>query len=223
MFDTKESLQILQIVATMAGFSFAVYQLRQEYLWRRKQYAVNMLAEWNRHTANYRKIIEKFKPGLLDQSGGRKSCDLSYKEAEGLYLSTPADQNKWELRYAIVELLNYCEYIAVSETQGIGESGILKDSFCHTVFRWYLELQPYVVVTAQRREKNPWTPLTNAVKQWIKRCWIEEKETRKFVEDPLNHKVPELGIETMSNGDPAFQGLAGEARSAMAVVEPGTQ
>src|SRR5690348_16560007 len=106
--------QATQILVTLGGFVFAILQLRAEYRWRRQQYAVNMVAEWNNHTAAHRKGIEQALPGLMDRQGPNKDVDLTADMAEQLYFAKHTDKDLWVLKGHCIELLNYCEYIAVS-------------------------------------------------------------------------------------------------------------
>jgi hypothetical protein len=58
------------VIVTATGFGFAVWQLNKEYRWRRKQYAVNMLGEWNGKVVAYRISIEGALPHAGDVEAG---------------------------------------------------------------------------------------------------------------------------------------------------------
>jgi hypothetical protein len=163
------TLQLIQVivsavgvVVTAVGFGFAVWQLHKEYGWRRQQYAVNMLAEWNEQTAPLRRGIDEMFTGLLDKHGPRQKVDLTAEKAHKIY---DADQGtpEWQVKCHLLELLNYCEYVAVSFKRNVGDHAILEQSFQETLRRWHDELIAFIEVTIERRGYNPWKPFSEFV------------------------------------------------------------
>lgn len=157
-------LQALQVVVTVGGFGFAIWQLRSEYRWRRREFALHMLAEWNDKTAAHHRGIEAGLPGLLDASPTDASSELTPARAEAVYLARRGDPD-WDLRTHIVELLNYSEYVAVAYVKRVGDREIMADSLCRTVARWYRRLEPYVAVTGGHRGFDPWRSLSAAAQE----------------------------------------------------------
>jgi len=132
---------------TTCGFLIVILQLWLEYRWRRNQYAVSMLAEWNRHTAEHRDAIDRAYPGLLDVAGPRNTTHLSSAEAAALYESTSARAAELHtIERHIIELLNYCEFVAVSAGYRVAARRILDRSFLRTLHVWHHELLPYIHV-----------------------------------------------------------------------------
>lgn len=78
-------LQAVQITVTVCGFAFAIWQLRREYGWRRRQFALHMLAEWNDKTDPHRRGVEEGLPGLLDASRDEAPVVLTPERAEAIY------------------------------------------------------------------------------------------------------------------------------------------
>jgi hypothetical protein len=157
-------LQALQIVVTVGGFGFAIWQLRSEYRWRRRQFALHVLAEWNEKTDAHRRGVEQGLPGLLDAASEGSPPVLTEERAEAIYCARSGDPDR-ELRTHIVELLNYAEYVAVSYAERVGDRRILLVSLGRTVTRWYRQLRPYVLVTAKHRGFDPWKPLDEFVRE----------------------------------------------------------
>src|SRR5260370_4884996 len=82
----------LGVVVTAVGFGFAVWHLQKEYRWRRRQYAVNMLGDWNGRVVVHRVSIEAAFPGLMDPTDKkrhREARDTMKKRAEEIYLAVP--------------------------------------------------------------------------------------------------------------------------------------
>ncbi|HEV7671731.1 MAG TPA: hypothetical protein VGS22_24680 [Thermoanaerobaculia bacterium] len=142
-----------------------------EYSWRRKQNAVGMLAEWNRQTGDHRVGIDRFFPGLLDTAGPRSEVSLSEEEASDLYLSTyRGSPELFDTKRHIEEILNYCEFIAVSALNDVADLDILAGSFFATIHVWYHELEPYIRVAKYHQGYDPWTPLGVFIAQIPSHC-----------------------------------------------------
>jgi hypothetical protein len=166
--DTKECLQLAQVAVTLGGFLFAILQLRSEYRWRRNQYAVNMLGDWNNRVVVHRMSIEAAFPGLMDATDGercRQAVTRLAERAKEIYFALPKKREEgqpetdWELREHFIELLNYCEYVASSHDTGVGDGGMLVKSFGATLARWHEVLQPFMEVLRKHRGYDPWGPL----------------------------------------------------------------
>jgi hypothetical protein len=143
------------VIVTAGGFGFAVWQLRREYRWRRQQYAVNMLAEWNDRTAPLRRGIDAALPGLLDEFQSKKGLELNLEIAKRIY-DAGAGTPDWEVKSNLIDLLNYCEYVAVSFQCQVGDNVILASAFQNTLVRWHETLAAFIEVTVARRGYDPW-------------------------------------------------------------------
>src|SRR5262249_51650739 len=120
------------------------------------------LSEWNAHTAPYRRGIDEVFPGLLDTQGPRANVDLTKKRAHELYDAEPSSKDL-VVKCHLIELLNYCEYVAVSFQREVGDRKILEESFQETLRRWHYELSPFIEVTKERRGYNPWRPFSKFI------------------------------------------------------------
>jgi hypothetical protein len=162
----KDVMGFLQFIVTTLGFLTVIVQLGLEYRWRRRQYAVNMLAEWNTHTADHREAIDRAYPGLLDVSGPQSTIHMSPAQAQALYDATASvEPNLFATERHVIELLNYCEFVAISGLHKVAARAILEASFLSTLHVWYHELLPYVTVTKAHRGYNPWQPLDDYISQ----------------------------------------------------------
>lgn len=148
------------IVAAAALWRGA-FTLRQEYAWRRRQLAINILAAWNDNTAEHRHEISRHLPGVLDRDARRTSLDDV--EATQLYVATKEDKERFETRRHIIELLNYCEYVTVAYQKGVADPAILDNSVIATVVDYYTALEPFVRVRTVKRGRDPWAALSDFV------------------------------------------------------------
>ncbi len=97
----------------------------------RKQLAVQMLAEWNRNTADHRAAIDLAYPGQLDDTHPSQGGGPRLDEAEAKRLHDAGTQNPDDIqvRGHVMQLLNYCEYVAVAAQQGAADPQVVAGSF----------------------------------------------------------------------------------------------
>lgn len=153
-------------ILTLTGVSLALVQLRWEYRWRRRQYAVDMGSAWNEHTAAHREAIEQAFPGLLDVESKRADVAVSRERAEELYFASSANRADSDLNRHIIELLNYCEYVAISYANDVSDRTVIEGSFKEALLQWHRGLRHYITVTTKIRAYNPWLPFCEVVSQW---------------------------------------------------------
>lgn len=63
-----ETLKIILPAITAIGVIIAIYTLRANHDWNRRNYAISLLEKWNEKTIVHRRAIENFLPGLLDKT-----------------------------------------------------------------------------------------------------------------------------------------------------------
>ena len=91
----------------------AIWTLKANHDWNRRNYTAGLVAEWNDETSVHRRAIEKLRPGLIDLDTKGEVTELTKKDASAIYTSK-ADTPEWELRFHFIELLNYFEVIAIT-------------------------------------------------------------------------------------------------------------
>jgi hypothetical protein len=167
---TWPTLAQIQVLVPTLGFLAVFYQLASDYFWRRRHYAVNMVAEWNNQTSKYRRDIDSCYPGILEQSGPQEHVYLPREEAAKVFDSLPKDAGRFAAKHDITELLNYCEYISVSYRNDVANKKILLESFLETLHLWHHQLLPFMRIAAERRTYNPWAPFSDFISLHYKRC-----------------------------------------------------
>lgn len=135
--------------------------------WNRRRSAADLLGRWNEHTLQHRKVIEAWKPGIIDYTqDARARPIIAPLEASEVYRANPSQQ-LWNIRFAIIELLNFFEEIASSVQHHVADEQIIKGSISIPMKRYYEALLPYVrVVTHEESNSNPWTPLSQQLETW---------------------------------------------------------
>jgi hypothetical protein len=158
----KTVCAVITAISTAFIAFYAIRTLKREFSWRRQQLAVNMLAEWNRQTSEYRTIIDRWKHGLLDP---KSTDELTLREAVELNdyrpkVSNTESDDREKQRHAIIELLNYCEYVAVAYQNHVADQAMIDASFTGTISQWYRKLRPFTFARSKQLGRNPWQPLS---------------------------------------------------------------
>ncbi len=166
-------LEHITQILTVIGLFLTAWTLWTNHDWNRRQYAVNMLADWNARTSIHRKAIESLRPRLVDvDKTSHEVVEITGDDATKIYGSLPTDSDttKWELRFHFVELLNYFEFISVAYSYNVADQQIIEESFRNVLERWYDILHEFINVVAEnRRYKNPespWQPYVDLIKSW---------------------------------------------------------
>jgi hypothetical protein len=160
---------------TAVALFLTVWTLKRNHDWNRRQYASNMVAEWNTKTSIHRKAIENLKPGLIDEDPNNTTesiVELTKQEAKAIYCSDPNNPDQkalWELRFHFIELLNHFESIAIAYRNGVGDREIIEEAFRNVLVRWRKILHEFIDMVECKRGYKPWQPYTDLVAFWEER------------------------------------------------------
>jgi len=171
-------------ILTALGLLFTVKTLKANHDWNRRNYATNLVAEWNNKTFAHRKAIECLKPGLVDLNKQREPIEITKMDASTIYCSKPTDTQDWELRFHFIELLNHFEAIAVAYRNGVGDRIIIEESLGNSLIRWHEILVNFIKTVNEHRGYEAWEPYTNLVNYWERKPF----KVRPYTED-LNHFI----------------------------------
>jgi hypothetical protein len=92
--------------------------------------------------------------GLLDEFGPSKDGAITAVIANRLY-DAEGGSPDWEVKWHVIDLLNYCEYVAVCIRCHVGDHMILANAVNKTLARWHRELSAFMRVTEERRGLQP--------------------------------------------------------------------
>jgi len=153
--------KITSLVA-LVSIPIALWVFQDGHDWNRREYAANMIAEWNEQTGDHRKIIEKYKPGLIDIDSSGNIVEITKAEAREIYKSKPNDP-KWEVRFSIIELLNYMEFISMSYFHRTGDQLMIEESYAQFLVPLHDTLKNFIDVVKEERGYDPWKPYLDFV------------------------------------------------------------
>jgi hypothetical protein len=153
---------------TALGLIVAVWTLRANHEWNRRNYTVGLITAWNEKTSSHRKVIERLRPGLIDLNTKGAVTELTKGDAMAIYTSQ-IDTPEWELRFHFIELLNHFEAVAVAYRNRVGDSRMIDQSLRSALLRWHDILEHFMEVVSQHRGYEPWEPYTAVVAYWKRR------------------------------------------------------
>jgi len=131
----------------------------------KRAFAVKLLLKWNNNTLVHRRAIEKAFPGLLDHKHGDYT-QLTKKHATEIYNATNNESELFELRFHIIELLNFFEAVAMAYENSVADQEILETSFKGTLNNYYIALHDFLAIVEDCRQYQPWKPYITLVRRW---------------------------------------------------------
>lgn len=152
-------------IVTAVGIFVAVWTLRANQDWNRRQYTALLVASWNDKTSSHRKAIETYRPGLIDLDSHGIPTELTKSDASSIYLAKPGTP-EWDLRFHFIELLNHLEAIATAYRNSVGDNQMIEESFRNPLIRIHHILANFLGVVAQQRGYEPWEPYSAVVAHW---------------------------------------------------------
>ena len=152
-------------IITAIGVFVAVWTLRANHEWNRRQYTASLVAAWNEKTSSHRKAIEKLRPGLIDLDSRGTPTEITKADATAIYSAKP-DTPEWELRFHFTELLNHFEAIASAYRNNVGDQQMIEESFRSVLIRFQDILKNFIATVKQHRGYEPWEPYSAVVAYW---------------------------------------------------------
>lgn len=152
-------------IITAISVLVAVWTLRANHDWNRRNYTAALIGQWNDETSVHRKAIEKLRPGLIDLDSKGEVVEICEKDARAIY-SSKVDTPEWELRFHFIELLNYFETITAAYRNRVGDPQMIEESLRNVLVRWRKILRHFMEVVEKERGYKPWEPFTTVVDFW---------------------------------------------------------
>jgi len=160
-------LTAIGTIGTLIGAWLVYKALKADHDWNRRQYAMDMLKDWNANTAGHAKAIEDVFPHLrdVDRTGGQVT-ELTKQQSKHIYTCNPEDASLWNVRFHLVELLNYLEVIAIAYVEGVADEGMVHRCFRGPMMKWHDILTNFIQVVETCEGYQPWEILQQVVGEW---------------------------------------------------------
>ncbi|QNI30846.1 DUF4760 domain-containing protein [Alloacidobacterium dinghuense] len=163
-------------IVTAVGVFVAVWTLRANHDWNRRQYTAILVAGWNEKTSIHRKAIERLRPGLIDLDSKGTPTELTRADAAAIYTAKP-DTPEWELRFHFVEFLNHLEAIASAYRNKVADEQMLEESFRSVLIRVHDILVNFIATVDQHRGYEAWEPYSAVVAYWKRKPFKPRRYT----------------------------------------------
>lgn len=167
MLDTiSEFAKLIGIIGTFIGVWIAVRSLRENHEWNRRQYAMNIIVNWNQNTVEHAKAIEEQFPGIryLDRMSGAMN-EITLSRAIQILGAKPESED-FNVRFHIISLLNYFEYVALSASTQVADRDIIINTLSGPIRKWISVLHNFNNAVSQCWGFQPWDGLLKTVEQW---------------------------------------------------------
>lgn len=174
------SLEVLLAVLTLAVMTFGivvpliigVIQLKKRFDWEKGMLASQLGNMWSEKTLEHRQIIEqKYGPYLV------KSEPISPPDAAEFVGATEGEL--YQVKIAVISLLNYFEDIAVLYLSGMADRLIIDETIRRPMMRYYDKVRPLAKCIDHVAGYCSWKPLDDLVNLW-KREDSDRKQLKVF-------------------------------------------
>lgn len=154
-------------IVTAIGVILAYLTLRANHEWNRRNYASQMVSNWNKQTKPFIDDIEKIEPRIIDFKGGRLT-QITQEYAHEIYFSKYSEESKeWKLRTRFIHLLNEFEHISAAYNNAVGDRKMIEESFKDILVKWGFVLMHFIdIYKSQRDNSNPWGPFHSLYNRW---------------------------------------------------------
>jgi hypothetical protein len=149
----------------IASAWIAIVSLRANHDWNRRQYALNLVGDWNAKTEPHQKAIEGAFPGILNiNEDGMPVAEFTLKRAVEVYNATSGDD--YNLRFHLLQMGNHLEFIASAYLNYVGDRKIIEVAFGNVIVRWYDAMHNFTEVIKMKRKYAPWRPFYDLTLKW---------------------------------------------------------
>jgi hypothetical protein len=153
-------------VGSLIGVCFIYLSPRANHDWQRREYAMNILRDWNTNTGAHWLEIEKVFPHLrdVDRTGG-KQTELTKQQSKEIYTCT-SENKYWNVRFHLIELLNFGDFIGSAYLQQVADKQIVTRSVREPLMKWHEILRNFIEVVETCEGYQPW-PQYPAVSEFV--------------------------------------------------------
>ncbi len=168
----------LGTLGTLIAAGLVFKTLKSNHDWQRREYATNIVRDWNTNTSWHWQAIETVFPHLrdIDRTSGLVS-ELTRQQALEIYTCEPSSRAYWELRYHFIELLNYLEFVAVAYIQNVADHEIVESCLQLPMVKYHDMFRNVIDVVENCEGYRPWEPYTQVVGRWKARSVTIRKST----------------------------------------------
>jgi len=161
-------ISLFSLYNSLRQFKLATKTFADAHEWNRRNFASQMISNWNKQTKLVIDDIEKIEPGIIDFGKDNNLTQITQKDAESIYFSRYSeDSREWKLRTRFIHLLNEFESIAAAHKNAVGDRDMIEESFRDIFVKWGFVLLHFInIYKVQRGNETPWGPYHSLYETW---------------------------------------------------------
>jgi len=169
------AITFVSVFIAVSTFSLQERALTKEYEWRHKKEAQDILQTWDSRTSMQKAKIESF---FRRRYRSEHMVPITEEDAVAIRkaraplgwnpASVPkdAEEELWDVRVKLTELLNYFETVSTACLQDIANESILRESLGGAMRDWRRYLQNYTAIANQQSGREIWKPYRELMFRW---------------------------------------------------------
>ncbi len=163
---------LVPIVLAISTFLLQERALSKEYDWRHKKEAQDIMQTWDSRTSAQKAKIESFFRARYQSNQMipiTREDAIAIRKARapiGAAAEGSPDNELWEVRVKLTELLNYFETVSTACIDDIADETILKNSLGGPMSDWHGYLKNYIAVANEQAEREIWKPYRELMERW---------------------------------------------------------
>jgi len=170
-------MDILSVTSflTFVPFTFGVYKLYKMFEWNKARLTYELGKVWSEQTLPWRSVIERHFGSYLSTTNPAKveSCEEFVK-------ATDKDGELYELKIAVINLLNYFEDIAMLYLNDMLDKKMVDDTLKNAIRKYYVKLAPLKDCIDRHAGYKSWKLLDELMDYWDKEESGEPKKRFPF-------------------------------------------
>ena len=156
--------EIIKVGITFFGIAipllFGVYQLKKRFDWDKAMLSYELGKIWTENTFQHRKVIEKVYGTYF-----LASKPINSPEPE-LFANASEGEEFYEIKIAVISLMNYLEDIAILYSSGMADKHIIDTTLRQPVLSYYNKIKPLSSCIDNVAGYPSWKPLDDLIKLW---------------------------------------------------------
>jgi Domain of unknown function (DUF4760) len=176
---TFKILTAVGVLAAIVGLCLTYLTLRENHEWNRRQFTLVILGSFKKDVGQTQEILNASFPGLYLKD---KSAPMTREQAVLYYNATKDKPEDFKIRAAIIDRLNYLEYVCTAYESYTVDRDIVKEVYSGIFKRSYAYFREFMVVAREQEGDKPysgaWAPVDRVVNSWLKEVGPSERLLR---------------------------------------------
>ena len=162
-------IQTLGIVLAAASLVVALYGIRQQHEWNRREQALAIVSKFNTEMRPHKEAIFLAFPGINDAQNNQiptqEEC-VTIIKARARAVKIVRNADAFDLRDHVLSVLNYFENLTIAWEYHIGDREIIEEATAPVILRWHKVFEPCMSEMNKEVGEEVWPSLQRVVTEW---------------------------------------------------------